>query len=182
MPRLFNIAHIHFPNSGTVHNCSFCQRGYVIHLTEGCDSGHRAPCMQNRRIVDIVEMTRVRRFVAVMVSTAAFAMPAATLPLHCVLMAPMEKSSHQQCLMVGMNSSAEQIKAGDANHSCCAVSAAKPELIAVPPAPADHGMFAPQASAAFLSDLPAAPIHELLAWNVQSPVGPPQAFLCTFLI
>ena len=117
-----------------------------------------------------------------MVSTAAFAMPAATLPLHCVLMAPMGNRSHQQCLMAGMNSSAEQIKAGTANHSCCTVSAARPESIAVPPAPADHGMFAPPASVAFLSDLPAAPIHELLAWNVQSPVGPPQAFLCTFLI
>jgi hypothetical protein len=118
----------------------------------------------------------------VMVSAAAFAMPAATLPLHCVLMAPMANSSHQQCLMVGMNSSVEQIKAGGANHSCCTVSAAKPELIAVPPAPADHGMFAPQASVAFLCDLPSAPIHELLAWNVQSLGGPPQAVLCTFLI
>lgn len=128
-------------------------------------------------------MTRIEKFVAVVVSIAVFAMPAATLSLHCLLVAPLADNPHQQCHMMGMNSSDNQIKAAPTDHSCCQLSAARPESITVPRAPAGSEMVAPPMSMAFLSDLPAAPeVHESFDWNVQSPDGPPQAVLCTFLI
>jgi hypothetical protein len=127
-------------------------------------------------------MTRIWKFVAVVASIAVFAMPAATLSLHCVLMASLGDNPHQQCHMMRMNPSADQIKTAPSDRSCCEVSAARPESITVPQAPVTRSG-APTALRAFLSDLPAAPVaHEPFDWNVQSPGAPPQAVLCTFLI
>jgi hypothetical protein len=128
-------------------------------------------------------MTRIWKFVAVVASIAVFAMPAATLSLHCVLMPPLGDNPHQHCRMMVMNPSADQIDAAPVNHSCCTVSAAKTETPTVPRAPAGTGIVAPQMSVAFLSDLPAVPAaYEPFDRDMQSPGGPPQAFLCTFLI
>jgi hypothetical protein len=128
-------------------------------------------------------MKRIWKFVAVVASIAVFAMPAATLSLHCVLMAPLGDNPHHQCHMMGVNPSADQINAAPVNHSCCTVSAAKPESATVPRAPAGSGIVVPLTSVAFLSDLPAVPAaDETFEWDLQSPGGPPQAFLCTFLI
>jgi hypothetical protein len=127
-------------------------------------------------------MTRIWKFVAVVASIAVFAMPAATLSLHCVLMAPMGDNPNHQCHMMGMNPSADQINATPVNQSCCQVSAARPESITVPQAPVTRSV-APTASQAFLSDLPAGPVvHGSFDWNLKSPGGPPQAVLCIFLI
>lgn len=126
-------------------------------------------------------MTCIGKVVAVVASIAMFAMPAAAMPLHCLLMVPSGENAHQ-CHMMGMNSTGVQIKAAPSDRSCCAVSAARPESIAVPQAPVTSTI-APTASQTFLSDLPAAPvIHGRLDWSVQSPGAPPQAVLCTFLI
>jgi hypothetical protein len=127
-------------------------------------------------------MTRIWKFVAVVASIAVFAMPAATLSLHCVLMPPLGDNPHHQCRMMVMNPSADQIDAAPVNHSCCAVSAAKTESTTLPRDPGTRSV-APTALRAFLSDVPAAPVvHELVDWNVQSPGAPPQSVLCTFLI
>jgi hypothetical protein len=126
-------------------------------------------------------MTRIGKFVAVVASIAVFVMPAATMPLHCILMVPSGGNAHP-CHMMGMESSADQIKAAS-DHSCCQLSVARPESIATPRAPADGRIVLPPSSVAFLSDLPAVPmVHGALDRNVQSPGGPPQAVLCTFLI
>lgn len=127
-------------------------------------------------------MTRIRKFAAVVASIAVFAMPAATLSLHCVLMTPLGGNPHHQCHMMGMYPSADQVKAAPSVRPCCEVSAARPESITVPQASVARSV-APTASQAFLSDLPAAPVvHGSFDWNVKSPGGPPQAALCTFLI
>ena len=127
-------------------------------------------------------MTRVWKFVAVVASIAVFAMPAATLSLHCVLMPPLGDNPHHQCRMMVMNPAADQILAAPVNHSCCTVSAAKTESTTVPREPVTSSV-ALTASQAFLSDLSAVPVaHERFDWNVQSPGAPPQAVLCIFLI
>jgi hypothetical protein len=127
-------------------------------------------------------MTRIGKFAAVMASIAVFAMPAATLSLHCVLMAPLGDDPHHQCHMMGMNPSPDQINAAPVSHSCCTVSAARTEPITVPRELVTSSVVL-TASQAFLSALPAAPVaRERFDWNVQSPGGPPLAFLCTFLI
>ena len=127
-----------------------------------------------------IGMAYIGKFAAVALSIAIFAMPTAAMPLHCILKAPSGPSTHP-CHMMGMNPSADQINAALVNHSCCVVSAAKPEPIAVPRALGTSSV-APTASQAFLSDLPAAPVfHEPSGWIAQSS-GAPQALLCTFLI
>ena len=127
-------------------------------------------------------MTRIWKFAAVVASIAVFAMPAATLSLHCVLMPPLGNNPHHPCRMIVMNPAADQILAAPVNHSCCTVSAAKTESITVPREPVTSSVVL-RASQAFLSDLSAAPVaHERFDWNVQSPGAPPQAVLCTFLI
>jgi hypothetical protein len=128
-----------------------------------------------------IGMAYIEKFAAVLLSITIFVMPAATMPLHCILGAPSGKNAHP-CHMMGMNSSADQTKAASSDHSCCAVSAAKPESITVPQTPVTNSV-SPAASQAFLSDLPTAPaVHGPFDWDVQSPGGPPQAVLCTFLI
>jgi hypothetical protein len=127
-------------------------------------------------------MTRIWKFVAVVASIAVFAMPAATLSLHCVLMPPLGDSPHHQCRMMVMNPSADQIDAAPVNHSCCTVSAARTESITVPREPLTSSVVL-TASQAFLSDLPVAPVaYERFDWKLQSPGAPPQALLCIFLI
>lgn len=126
-------------------------------------------------------MTRIWKLAAVVASITLFMMPAAAMPLHCMLMTPSGESAHP-CHMMGMNSSADQVQTAPSDHSCCAVTGARPESITVPQAPVTSAV-APTVSQAFLSDLPAAPVvHGPFGWNVQSPGGPPQAVLCTFLI
>ncbi len=126
-------------------------------------------------------MTRIWKLAAVVASITLFVMPAAAMPLHCIFMIPSGESAHP-CHMMGMNSSTDQIKTAPSDHSCCQVSAARPESITVPQAPVDS-LVAPTASSAFLSDLPAIPVvHGPVDWNMQSPGGLPQAVLCTFLI
>jgi hypothetical protein len=155
---------------------------HVIVVTVTRDSDHGLACFE-----DLVSgrsgagMTGIGKFAAVLLSIAIFAMPAATMPLHCILKAPSSGSTHP-CHMMGMNPSADRINAAPVNRSCCEVSAARPESITVPQAPVTRSV-APTASQAFLSDLPAAPVvHGSFDWNVKSPGGPPQAVLCTFLI
>jgi hypothetical protein len=127
-------------------------------------------------------MIRIAKFVAVVASIAVFVMPAATMPLHCILKAPAGGSTHP-CHMMGMSSSADQINAAPVNHSCCTVSAAKQESMTAPRVPAGSGIVAPKMAVAFLSDLPAvAAAYEPFDRDAQSPSGPPHAFLCTFLI
>jgi hypothetical protein len=126
-------------------------------------------------------MTHIGKVAAVVASIAIFVMPAATIPLHCFLMAPSGETTHP-CHMMGMNPSADQIKAMPSDHSCCKVSAARPESITVPQTPVATSV-APKASQAFLSDLPAASaVHVPFDRIVQSLGAPPQAVLCTFLI
>jgi hypothetical protein len=128
-------------------------------------------------------MRRMWKFVAVLASIAVFAMPAATLSLHCVLMAPLGDDPHHQCHMMGMNPAADQINAAPVNHSCCQVSATKPESMTVPQSPSGKGILVPPTANALSADLPAAPVlHRPLDWTAPSPGGPPQAVLCTFLI
>ena len=126
-------------------------------------------------------MTRIWKLAAVVASITLFVIPAAAMPLHCIFMTSSGESAHP-CHMMGMTSSADQIKTAPSGHSCCEVSAARPESITVPQAPVARSV-APTVSQAFLSDLPAAPVvHGSFGWNVKSPGGPPQAVLCTFLI
>jgi hypothetical protein len=128
-------------------------------------------------------MTRIWKFVAVVASIAVFAMPAATLSLHCVLMPPLGDNPHHQCRMMAMNSSADQIKTAPSGRSCCEVSAAKPESMTVPQSPSGKGILAPPTTNALSTDLPAAPVlHELLDRTALLTGGPPLAVLCTFLI
>lgn len=126
-------------------------------------------------------MTYPGKFVAVLLSITIFAMPAAAMSLPCLLISPSGENAHA-CHMMGMNSSAYNIKATPSDHSCCKVAAARPQPLTVPQAPVTNSV-APTASQAFLSDLPNAPlVHGRLDWIVQSPGAPPQALLCTFLI
>ena len=128
-------------------------------------------------------MTVMGKFVAVVVSITMFVMPAATMPLHCILAVP-SAGNTDHCHMMGMGSpAADQVNAQTSDHSCCQVSAARPESITVPRAPGNDGVVAPPMLVAFLPDLPATPVvRQLFDWNAQSPGGPPQAVLCTFLI
>ena len=125
-------------------------------------------------------MTRIWKLAAVVASITLLVMPAAAMPLHCILMPSTGENAHP-CHMTGMTSSADQIKAAPSDHSCCQISAARPESITVPQAPVALSV-APTVSQAFLSDVPAAPVYRPFDWNLQSPGGPPQSVLCTFLI
>ena len=127
-------------------------------------------------------MTPMGKFIALVASIAVFVMPATTMPLHCILEAPTE--NHPPCHMVmGMSPSADQINAGPSDHSCCRVSASKPESISVPQSSSGKGIFVPSTTNSLLADLPAASaMHERFDWPVQSPGGPALAVLCTFLI
>lgn len=131
-------------------------------------------------------MTLIGKLAAVVASIALFVMPAAAMPLHCVLTAPAEQAGHPTChhMMMGDNPSADQIAAGTpSDHSCCQVSAAKPESITVPQSPAGKGIVPPPAASVALSDLPALRVlHERYDWTLVLPDGPPQEVLCTFLI
>ena len=125
-------------------------------------------------------MTRIWKLAAVIAGITIFVMPLAAMPLHCIFMPSSGENAHP-CHMMGMTSSTDQVKTAPSDHSCCQVSAARPESITG--APPDASSVAPTVSQAFLSDLPAIPVvHGSLDWNMQSPGGPPQAVLCTFLI
>jgi hypothetical protein len=130
-----------------------------------------------------IGMRVLGKFVAAIVSITMFVMPAATMPLHCMGMTSSGENIHP-CHMMGMGpSSGDQLKAAPVDLSCCQVSAARPESITVPRAPSDSGTVVLAASVAFLSPVPAARVvREPFNWNAQSPGGPPQAILCTFLI
>ena len=126
-------------------------------------------------------MTRIWKLAALVASITMLVMPVAAMPLHCIFMPSAGDNAHP-CHMMGMTSSTDQVKTAPSDHSCCQVSAARPESITVAQAPVTSSV-APTVSQAFLSDLPAAPVvHGPFDWNVQSPGGPPQAALCTFLI
>jgi hypothetical protein len=125
-------------------------------------------------------MTCVGKFAAVLLSITILAMPAATMPLHC-LMATSGGNAHP-CHTMGMDSSADNIKGTPSDRSCCTVSPARPQPFTVPQAPVTNSV-APTASQTFLSDPPAVPVVQVpFDWNIQSPSTPPQAVLCTFLI
>ena len=130
-------------------------------------------------------MSRAIKFVtAVLASIAVFVMPAASMPLHCMLRAPSGESAHP-CHMMGMSSStaADQISSAPFDHSCCQVSAAKTESISVTASPSGKGTLAPPTTSALLTNLPAEPaLRDHLDLSAPSPGGPPQAVLCTFLI
>ena len=127
-------------------------------------------------------MTCISKLAAVLVSITLFVMPAAAMPLHCIFMTPSGEIPHP-CQMMGMNSSSDQFQTTPSDHSCCQVSAAKPESITVAQAPGGSEIVVPLTAVAFLSDLPAVPAaSETFDRAVQSPGGPPQALLCTFVI
>lgn len=127
-------------------------------------------------------MTSIGKFVAVVAIIAVFAMPAATMPLHCMLMTTSGNNGHP-CHMMGVNPSAEQMSAVPFDHSCCQVSTAKTESITMPQPPSGKALVAPPAPNTFLSELPAESVlREAFGWRIASPSGPPQAVLCTFLI
>lgn len=130
-------------------------------------------------------MSRVIKFVTAVVAViAVFAMPAASMPLHCMLTAPSGESAHP-CHMMGMNSSTQtdQMSSVAFDHSCCQVSAAKTESMSVFPSPSGKGTLAPPATSALLAKLPAEPaLRDHLDFGAPPPGGLPQAVLCTFLI
>lgn len=130
-------------------------------------------------------MTRTTKFVtAVFVAIAVFVMPAASMPLHCMLMAPSGETANP-CQMMGMSPSAgaAQFNSAPFNHPCCQASAVKPETMTVPQSPSGKGLLALPPTGKLLADLPAVTVvHNLLDSTVPSPGGPPQAVLCTFLI
>lgn len=124
------------------------------------------------------------RFVAVVASITMLVMPAAALPLHCILTASSGQAGHPTChMMMGMNPAADQITPAPSNHACCQVSAARPESLTAPQSPTGKEMIAPPAASALLSDLAPAPVlPRFPGRTAQSPSGPPLALLCTFLI
>lgn len=131
-------------------------------------------------------MTRTIKFVAaVLAAISVFVMPAASMPLHCMLMAPTGGSS-SPCHMMGMSSPANgvQVSAAPFDHSCCQVSAARTEALTVPQVPSGREALVPPSSAnALLTGVLATPVlHELLVRTAPPPSGAPQAVLCTFLI
>jgi hypothetical protein len=130
-------------------------------------------------------LTRIIKSVAAVLAViGVFVMPAATMPLHCVLKAPVGGSGHP-CPMMGMNSSADLVQLGSApvDHSCCQISAATPESLTAPESPSGKGILIPTTTSTSVSDLPETSVrHELLDWTAPSLGGPPQAVLCTFLI
>ena len=129
-------------------------------------------------------MTRTIKFVTAVFSVlAVFVMPAATMPLHCMLKAPSGEGA-QPCHMMGMSSSgdAAQVSTASFDHSCCQVSAARPESMTVPQSPSGKGILAAPATTALFGSLPAEPVlREVLVWTAP-PGGPHQAVLGTFLI
>lgn len=128
-------------------------------------------------------MTGIGKFVAVVVGISMFAMPAATMPLHCILTIPSGGDNPHQCHMMAGDSSTDQIKAAPTSLSCCRVSAAKPEAVIAPQAPSSSALTLQPAVRTLLSDLSASRVfHEPANWTAQSPGAPPQAVLCTFLI
>lgn len=130
-------------------------------------------------------MTRTGKLVAAVVGITMFVMPAAAMPLHCILTASSGQAEHPTCHMrMGMNPTADQITpAAPSDHSCCQAPAAKPESVTVPRSPTGKRMIAPPATNGLLSDLPPVAVrHELLARTAKSAGGPPLAVLCTFLI
>ncbi len=133
--------------------------------------------------LQVSKMTRIGKFVAVLASIAVFAMPAAAVSLPCMIAALSGEANAHHChMMMAVNSSADQISASP-HHSCCQVSAAKPESMSVLQSPAGKGIVAPPATNALLSDRSAEPVlHRPFAPTVLSRSSPPQAVLCTFLI
>ena len=155
---------------------------HAIMVTVRCDLNHGFAYVEDVASAKSgAGMKCIGKFAAVVLSMAIFAMPAAAMPLHCLLMAPSGANAHP-CPMMGMDSSSDNIKAAPSDRSCCEVAAARPQPFTVSQAPVTNS-FAPAASQALLSDLPAAPVaHGPFDWIAQLPGAPPQAVLCTFLI
>jgi hypothetical protein len=129
-------------------------------------------------------MKYMAKFVAVVVSIVVFAMPAAAMPLHCTLKVPSSETP-SPCHMTGMNSSTDpaMVDSTPPDYSCCEVSAAKPESLTAPQSPSGKEILPQPTMSALLSDLATTLVlRELPDSTVPSPVGPPQAVLCTFLI
>jgi hypothetical protein len=121
---------------------------------------------------------------AVLVAITVFVIPVASMPLHCMFMVPSGGTEHP-CRMMEMGSPTDgvQLSSASINHSCCQVSAAKPESLTLPQSPRGKSILSPPTVSALLVDLPAVPVmRDVLDSAVPSPGGPPQAFLCTFLI
>src|SRR5262245_32857505 len=129
-------------------------------------------------------MTWVGKLVAIIASVAVFLMPAAALPLHCILTVPSGQGA-DPCRMMGMTPSAnvEQIGSAPFDHSCCQVSAPRVQSPTVPQSSATRQILAPPTTNGLLVVLPAARnLRGLPHSPSPSPGGPPQAVLCTFLI
>lgn len=130
-------------------------------------------------------MARIRKFVAVAVGIAMVVMPAAKMPLHCILTASAEQAGHPTCHMMGDNPVGDQITAtAPSDHSCCQVSAARTEALTVPRMPSDAGVLLPPSSANTLlaGTLATLVVREFLVRTAPPPRGAPQPVLCTFLI
>lgn len=132
-------------------------------------------------------MKRMGKFVAVVASIALFVMPVAAMPLHCLFStssgAASGEADHSCHHMMETSSAPTQFAAASPNHSCCQVSAGKPEAITAAPSPAGKEIVAPPTTIGLVSDLAAAQVrHERFDWAVSLPGGPPLAVLCTFVI
>jgi|SRR5215469_1408184 len=126
-------------------------------------------------------MTRIAKFVGVLVSIAIFVMPAAAMPFRCLLMTSTREGANP-CHMMAMTPSPDASQLGaNVDHSCCQVSAARPESMTVPAA-SGKWTIAPPAVTVTLVDLSAAPVRRDVLDFAPSPGGPPLAVLCTFLI
>jgi hypothetical protein len=129
-------------------------------------------------------MTCSAKVVAIIASMAVFVMPAATMPLHCTLGVPSGQTV-DSCHMGGIGSFAgdKLVNSTPFDHSCCQVSAPKPESLTVSQSSTSKGIHAPATTNLFLVDLSAAPaLREVLHSTMPSDGGLPQAVLCTFLI
>jgi hypothetical protein len=128
-------------------------------------------------------MKGVAKFIAVVASITVLVVPAATMPLHCILMAPSGSETPHQCHMMGGISLANQISAVPSTNSCCQVPAAKPEAMIVPQSPVGKEIIVVPDTGSLLVDIQEESVlHGSLNWAAQSPGATPQAVLCTFLV
>lgn len=128
-------------------------------------------------------MTGRGKFVAIVAGIMILVMPAAAMPLHCVLMAPTGNNA-DHCHMAGMSSPAGQsVKGSPTDHSCCQGAAAKTESIALPRASSQGEIAVPPTALAHLFSVSATlTVRESFDPRGQLPGGPHLAVLCTFLI
>jgi hypothetical protein len=127
-------------------------------------------------------MSGKEKFVAVLASIAVFMLPAATMPLQCLLMGPPKGEHCHHHVMVTENAPEKQLNPVSYNRLCCDVSAKTAESITLPPLPAGERIVITPIRNTLRSDLLTLTVHKGHDCALVLPGGPPQAVLCTFLI